>query len=390
MYQYAPRSPLHRLYRYCRRSSLVLRRGLSVSANSRMSLNSLLNDVELWHGRTVLRSTPRDIQVGTNMVCNLRCNFCRLNQPATRESLHDRPFGKKEINGATLHRLLQLLPYAERVSLTPLGEPLLWSGLEPFLVRAQKLGCGNIELTSNGMLLETYVPLLSRQGVRGVTLSIDTNDPEVYAGMRIGGDLRQVERGVRLLAQQSPRPKITIASTFMRRNIEQLPSMVSWAKSLGADVLAVQLMEIENPEQEREHLRYSPDLTRKMLLDAIAKGDYLHYPVVVSEGMGRFLRNDADCTLDDSQTLDAHYYEGQKSMVGSLLEQCRDPWSSLLIDTDGDCRPCCWAGISYGNLSDGRSFGSVWNGDVAREVRRMFLANELPEGCRGRHCRVDV
>ncbi|MDD4279650.1 MAG: SPASM domain-containing protein, partial [Candidatus Sumerlaeales bacterium] len=79
-----------------------------------------------------------------------------------------------------------------------------------------------------------------------------------------------------------------------------------------------------------------------------------------------------------------------KSMIGSLLEQCRDPWSSSLIDTDGDCRPCCWAGISYGNLSDGRSFGSVWNGDVAREVRRMFLANELPEGCRGRHCRVDV
>jgi MoaA/NifB/PqqE/SkfB family radical SAM enzyme len=73
----------------------------------------------------------------------------------------------------------------------------------------------------------------------------------------------------------------------------------------------------------------------------------------------------------------------------TLVEKCHYPWYFLLIDTDGDVRPCCWAVTSWGNLNK-LSFEEVWNGEGARTMRQRFINNDIPESCRGRHCRVDL
>ncbi|MBI3736248.1 SPASM domain-containing protein [Candidatus Sumerlaeota bacterium] len=73
----------------------------------------------------------------------------------------------------------------------------------------------------------------------------------------------------------------------------------------------------------------------------------------------------------------------------TLVEKCHYPWYFMLIDTDGDVRPCCWAGTSWGNLNQ-LSFDEVWNGEGARTMRQKFLNNDIPQSCRGKHCRVDL
>ncbi|MEO8377498.1 MAG: SPASM domain-containing protein, partial [Candidatus Sumerlaeota bacterium] len=44
---------------------------------------------------------------------------------------------------------------------------------------------------------------------------------------------------------------------------------------------------------------------------------------------------------------------------------------------------------SYGNLNT-KSFEEIWNGERILKTRTDFLANHIPLGCQGKHCRVDL
>ena len=99
-------------------------RALRASTGRRAHYNSLLNQREVWQGRARLDSFPREIQVGTNWTCDLRCPFCRR-QSDKVPHLRALKADEREISRSAMDRLLAVMPYAEVFTLTPLGEPLL-------------------------------------------------------------------------------------------------------------------------------------------------------------------------------------------------------------------------------------------------------------------------
>ena len=290
-------------------------------------------------------------------------------------------------------------------------------------------------MTTNGMLLnDRNCERIVRGQLAHLFCSIDSNDPEVYANMRVGGELRRVEDGLRRLAQWKQRlgtefPKMTCNATFLERNIRQLPSMVAWAKDLGFQELSVQLMEIENPELEEEFLGHHAQLVHDSVLEALAVGrrigmsvrphlairnlvtaaragrDVRHHEYAAAapnmpadrkrraaiDGKGSHGGGDGgcqDCPLAVDE--EARQLEELLDMSGkTLVEKCHYPWYNLLIDTDGDARPCCWADLSFVNLND-VPFDQMWNGPRAVGMRQAFLANRVPHSCRRKHCRVDL
>ena len=72
-----------------------------------------------------------------------------------------------------------------------------------------------------------------------------------------------------------------------------------------------------------------------------------------------------------------------------LVEKCNYPWYNLMIDVDGEVRPCCWVAASWGNLNS-KEFDEIWNGPSAVSMRQSFLADRVPVPCRKKHCRVDL
>ncbi|MCC5876464.1 MAG: hypothetical protein JJU11_09635, partial [Candidatus Sumerlaeia bacterium] len=102
--------------------------------------NATLNWREFWHDKTELRSRPRHIQVGTNWTCNLKCNFCRLTLDSTQQLLKALPREELEISPAVLQQVLDLMPYPEMMTLTPLGEPMLYSKFGLLLEHHARLG----------------------------------------------------------------------------------------------------------------------------------------------------------------------------------------------------------------------------------------------------------
>jgi MoaA/NifB/PqqE/SkfB family radical SAM enzyme len=416
-------SPVRAAARWGRRQLLIRRRG-AASGEHRKRFNSELNWREFWHGRTVLDSYPRVVQVGTNWTCNLKCSFCRLTMPWTQEHLHSLPARQLAISDKVESILARLLPFAEMVTLTPLGEPFLWGGLDPLLELHERLGSRNLTMTTNGMLMtDKNCERVVRAQLPKLFFSIDSNDPEIYAGMRVGGDLRVVEEGLaRLNAWKeklhSPWPALVLNGTFMERNAHQLPSMVEWAKRLGFEEFSVQLMEIENPDHEPEFLghhvdlahralkaasaearrvglRFTPHLALKNLISSAAEGRDVEkheykaasprLPEEKKNGKVTDVHGFNGTGLDAGATLDPEIDMRGKTLV----EKCSYPWYFLLIDTDGDVRPCCWAATSWLNLND-LDFDEVWNGEAAQTMRRRFLNNDIPVSCMKKHCRVDL
>jgi MoaA/NifB/PqqE/SkfB family radical SAM enzyme len=438
---------LRRQARGWRRDYARFRRDSADSGLERKRWNVELNWREFWHGRTRLESTPRLIQVGTNWTCNLKCNFCRLTMEWTQEELRKLTPAQREISPRVYETVKRLLPGAEMMVLTPLGEPFLWSRLDDLLDHHAALQSHNLALTTNGMLLnDKNCERVVRGGLAHMFVSIDSNDAEIYAGMRVGGNLERIEEGLRRLADwkrrlESPYPKLTCNATFLRRNLPQATSMVDWAKGLGFEELSIQLMEIENPELEEEFLGHCPELVHDHVVAALARGREIGMSVrphlairnlVTAARAGRDVRrheyaaaapnmpserkqtsrpsgNGAYGGLADEivaeggnggggcATCAASAVDGEAARLESaldmtgktLVEKCHYPWYNLLIDTDGDARPCCWADLSWGNLND-LEFEQIWNGPRAVGMRQAFLANRIPVSCRRKHCRVDL
>ncbi|GEM_PF-1815122 len=437
-------SPVRAGARWARRAYLRRRRDSAVG-EARKRLNAELNWREFWHGRLRLASYPRVVQIGTNWTCNLKCNFCTLTMDWFQAGLAARGPGRLAVSDRVEAVAGELLPYAEILTLTPLGEPLLWPGLGPLLERHAALGCRNLGLTTNGLLLkEGMAERLVRGQLAALTVSIDSNDPEIYAGMRVGGELRRVEAGLRRVNDWKARlgvpwPTLLLAGTFMRRNIGQLPAMVGWAKGLGFEDFKVQLMEIVNPEHAPEFLGRHVGLARRCVTEALEEARRVGLRLSLSLGFRSLLSAEAEgrpveiAAASEAPAagpvraqgvpgtayvtgeghpdgLERAPQDGKDSAgdVGSavgagptpldptidlrgrtLIEKCSRPWYFLLIDTDGEVRPCCWSGGSWGNFNR-QSWEEVWNGAEAQAMRRRFLDNYIPFECRGKHCRVDL
>jgi MoaA/NifB/PqqE/SkfB family radical SAM enzyme len=363
------------------------------SARTRRSHNARLNWREFWHGQTLLHSLPLHLQIGTNLTCNLRCIFCRRQVPAEQERLASLAPADRQMSWELAERIAPLIPYGEMVNLTPYGEPLLYSHLPELLERYKHYRSDNLALTTNAQLLDDErSKLLVQSGVHILFLSIDTCDPEIYAGMRMGGSLDEAEAGIERVNAwkdrlQSRVPHLILASTFMARNVPQLPAMVEFAAKHRIEEISVQLMEMENSALEPESLEHHIPVTRRMLSEAEQRARTCGVRLIVHLAIQNLLAvAGSESTIDSSAQL-----ARTASLIGQkpLIELCRYPWMFLYIDTNGDVRPCCYASICFGNLLR-QDFQSIWNGPQARQMRQNFLDNVIPEACRNKHCRVDL
>lgn len=409
------RSTIRQIGRWVKREHLrwraQLARGEAIKA-----ANAALNWKEFWQERTRLASYPRHVQIGTNWTCNLKCNFCRLTLPETQQALRQLEKSELEISDQVLEEVLELLPYPEMITLTPLGEPLLYSKLGAILEKHRQIGSQNLALTTNANLIDDRrAQMLVEGGVCHLFVSVDAVTPELYSQMRVLGSIEKVRSALEAINRwksklRSPWPTMTLASTFLERNLREMPALLNFALEYGFETFSIQIMEIENPELEPEFIGHHVELARQVLLDTLRKAE--GKPIRISVNLG--FRNLISHALSGSErSVVEHYCDGDgfaqspgadgadndcesdprlvklSTRGKTLIEKCHYPWYFLLIDTDGDVRPCCWAAASWGNLNR-KPFDAIWNSDEAVQMRENFLRNHIPRSCQGKSCRVEL
>ncbi len=146
--------------------------------------------------RDVLARPLRDLRLSVIEACNFRCPYC---MPADKV---DDAYGLDAASRLSFDEIETLVRGFVRLGVRKLrltgGEPLLRKRL-PELVRRLAVidGIEDLALTTNGSLLATQAQALRDAGLRRVTISLDTLDPDLFRGLSGGrGELADVLAGI--------------------------------------------------------------------------------------------------------------------------------------------------------------------------------------------------
>ena len=161
------------------------------------------------------------------------------------------------------------------------GEPLVRKGLLGFSEQLAKLpGLKELVLTTNGLLLDKMASHLHQAGVKRLNISLDSLNPEVFAAITRGGELKRVLDGIEAaMAAGFPPPKINMV--IMRGiNDNEVPDFAALTLSLACTVRFIEYMpNLQEPDWQKRSVPGAE------LLDRLNR-KYQLLPLVSSETAG--------------------------------------------------------------------------------------------------------
>jgi cyclic pyranopterin phosphate synthase len=157
-----------------------------------------VHDIRGAHHPLDTRGRPlHDLRISVMDRCNFRCPYCM-----PKDQFHDNYRFLKSQERLSFEEILRLSRLfgslgVRKIRLTG-GEPLLRANLPDLVGDLTSIpGIEDIALTTNGVLLAQHAVDLHANGLRRVTVSLDSLDPDVFARMSGGfAALDQVLRGI--------------------------------------------------------------------------------------------------------------------------------------------------------------------------------------------------
>jgi radical SAM protein with 4Fe4S-binding SPASM domain len=287
---------------------------------------------------------PIELAIELAAVCNLACVMCPV--PTTRrpKQLIDDGLFRRLVDQADGERGFMLLPQG-------FGESMLHKRWHQLLSYAVERGVRPLVLLTNGTLLDdANVARLMALDVEAVVVSIDGVTRETYAAVRVGGDLDQVEAGVRrLLAARGDRlrPRLCLRIIRMRETEREIGEFFArWAPLLRTD-------------------------------DELRINEY----------------NDWAGKVGDHSA--PGYEPGPGGVAaGAAAEEARGPcrmlWRNLSVHADGKVSACCFDSedeLIVGDAAAGETLQEIWRGQALRRLRRLHLDGRFDDIPICRTCR---
>ncbi len=169
--------------------------------------------------------------------CNIRCLYCMPDW-----SCKDFQEDKSMLTTEEIIKISKLFSKfgIKKIRLTG-GEPLLRRDIQEIIKGISKIS--NIEeicLTTNGLLLESKVEELKKNGLNRVNISLDTTDEEEYKKLTRGGELKKVLRAVKRCRELNIPVKINAVIT----NLQKAESIINLAKLTENDSLDIRFIEL--------------------------------------------------------------------------------------------------------------------------------------------------
>jgi radical SAM protein with 4Fe4S-binding SPASM domain len=324
---------------------------------------------------------PEELQLEVTGACNLRCRMCLVRYAPS--------IGRRE--GALAYEqyleLLDSLPTLRRLTLQGLGEPLLSPHLPDMVEHAARRGI-DVGFNSNGTLLtRPLAERLTAAGLGWLHVSLDGATAATYEEVRHGTDLRprpgQFERvvgnlrGLVEVRGDSAKPRIMLVFVAMRRNVAELPELVSLAADIGVDAVWVQNLSHDFGDTGASPAyREMRDYARAEALFGDAD---LDSRALFDEAQARAEALELELRLPRLE-------EPPPAPRSAGAPGCSWPWSSAYVTHRGEVQPCCMVmgsdRATLGTLSEG-GFEDVWSGGAYQDFRERLMTDDPPEVCRG-------
>ena len=171
--------------------------------------------------------------------CNLRCRYC-MPEHGVAVMRHDDILRYEEI--------LRIVRIMRGMGVCHLrvtgGEPMARRGCLDFVRELRGIsGIESVSMTSNGLLLCDRVQEAKEAGLTGLNLSLDTLDPDIYAELTRGGDVRKALRTLTQAIDAGISTKVN-AVPIRDRSEDAVVSLALLAKDCPVCVRFIELMPI--------------------------------------------------------------------------------------------------------------------------------------------------
>jgi cyclic pyranopterin phosphate synthase len=197
----------------------------------------------------------RDLRISVMDRCNFRCPYCM-----PRETYHEkyRFLGSAErLSFEEIVRVARLFVElgVRKLRLTG-GEPLLRANLADLIGDLTAIaGIDDVALTTNGVLLAQHAAELKAAGLKRVTVSLDSLDPEIFARMSGGlGSVEEVLHGITQARRAGLSPIKVNAVIERGMNDASVESLVEHFRGTDVIVRFIEYMDVGNRNAWREEL----------------------------------------------------------------------------------------------------------------------------------------
>jgi len=302
---------------------------------------------------------PRTCVWEITLACNAKCEHCGSTAGVARPA---------ELDTAEALALIEQLADlgCESVTLSG-GEPLL---REDWPVLARSIGGSGmqLELITNGLLVEKQAEVIAAAGFFAVTFSVD-GPAAIHDELRgVPGGLDRLLAGAAELVKRDVR--IGAATQVNRRNLDHLSEIHDLLFTHGFDGWQVQLTMAHGRAGEQDDLRVDPTELPRLQATLIQLREQQALFMQAADNIGYMSRFEPALRTGIGQR--ARFWTG-----------CGAGLSVVGITSDGTVRGCLSlpASADEGNVRE-RSLAAIWQDPEAFAYNRRFQIDQLAGPCR--------
>ena len=251
------------------------------------------------------------LRVSVTDLCNLRCKYC----------MPDGVCQKRHEDILSFEEIAEIVTAAAELGVSKVrvtgGEPLVRRGcVELCRMIAQIPGIREIDLTTNGILLERYAQELKDAGVTRVNISVDSLDPDKYRDITGGGELTAALAGIRA-AQAAGLTPVKLNTVLIGGfNDDEIPTFVELTRRSPLELRFIELMPMGGRFGKEAYLPGDTVLTRVPELE----------PIEHDGGVARLYR------LPDGL--------GRVGLISPLSRHFCSTCNRLRLTSEGNLKPC--------------------------------------------------
>jgi radical SAM protein with 4Fe4S-binding SPASM domain len=306
----------------------------------------------------------------TTKACNLSCRHCR--------AVPQKMLGPRELTTKRAFDLIDAIAATARpVMVLSGGEPLFRPDLFDLAEYGVESGF-RMALATNGTLVNGHVAAkIADAGFSRVAISLDGANSETHDRFRgVPGAHAKAVAGIRALRDEGV--SVQVNSTIAKHNVAELPAMLDFALSLGADALHLFMLvpvgcgleiapaEMLLPDEYERVLHWFDDQAKTCPIDLKATCAP-HYYRIRAQRLEEARRNGdftetfiAPGTRAKAAPMLLHGGGGHGQHLSAMTRGCLAGTSVCFISNEGEVYPCGYLPVSAGSTRFER-FADIWN-----------------------------
>lgn len=251
------------------------------------------------------------LRVSVTDLCNLRCRYC----------MPEGVCQKRHEDILSFEEIVEIVSAAAELGVRKVritgGEPLVRRGCVDLVRMVAAIpGIGEVDMTTNGVLLARDAAALKAAGLKRVNISLDSLDPGKYKDITGGGDLKAAIDGIKAAFDAGLTPVKINTVLIGGFNDDEIPAFVELTRRYPVELRFIELMPMGGQFGKEA---YVPGSRVLELVPALA-------PTAEDGGVARLYR------LPDGK--------GRVGLISPLSRHFCGTCNRLRLTSEGNLKPC--------------------------------------------------